>query len=129
MSTERDLSQLRPWIGEPPLLAPPELPGYRLHAHERFDFVRGSLLGLVLIPLWSFAFVGFIALLGGRDHYGASFSLTNVPLGIIIGLLLVPVLHEIAHGLAALLLGARPSFGIGPGLAYTTFRKPMGRAA
>jgi hypothetical protein len=44
-------------------------------------------------------------------------------------LVALPVVHELIHGLAALLCGARPSYGVGPGYAYTTFREPVGRSA
>ncbi|MGH9174920.1 MAG: hypothetical protein ACRD1H_11210, partial [Vicinamibacterales bacterium] len=42
----------RTWIGEPPRSEPPVVDGYLLAAHERFDIVRGSLSGLVLMPFW-----------------------------------------------------------------------------
>src|SRR5690606_33643689 len=44
-------------------------------------------------------------------------------------ILAVTVVHEIIHGLVAAVLGAKPAFGVGPGIAYTTFLEPMSRAA
>jgi hypothetical protein len=55
--------------------------------------------------------------------------LVEIVLGASIALVVVPFIHEAAHGLAALVLGAKPAFGVGPGYAYTTFREPMGRWA
>jgi hypothetical protein len=45
----------------------------------------------------------------------------------VIALLLVPLLHEAVHGLAAMLAGVKPSYGIGLGFAYTTFPDPVGK--
>ncbi|MDI3339044.1 MAG: DUF3267 domain-containing protein [Sphaerobacter sp.] len=116
-------------IGEAPLREPPIVPGYRLVHWERLRLGRLSLLGLLSMPLWAMAFTGVAAALGGPRQY----ALVVTPRAIVVGLLLlfvvVPLLHEAVHGLLAWLLGARPSFGIGAGFAYTTFRAPVGRRA
>jgi hypothetical protein len=122
-----DPSRLKPWIGDPPRVSAPDVPGYRIIAHERFNVTTGTLAGFALIPLWGFLIAGAVAMLGGRTSYDASLSLSTILYGAIVGLVLVPVLHEAVHGLAALLAGAKPSYGIGPGFAYTTFRDPVPR--
>jgi hypothetical protein len=127
--TTIDPSRLKPWIGDPPRTSAPEIPGYVLVAHERFNMGHGAIAGFVLIPVWTFVLVAAIGALGGRTDYAAALTIPNLLLGALIALALVPVLHEVVHGLVAILLGARPSYGIGPGFAYTTFREPMGRAA
>lgn len=122
-----DPARIKPWIGDPPRAQAPELAGYRQVAHERFDIVRGSVAGVVLLPFWAFLFVAVIALLGGRDSYGADITLVNAAGGLFTVLIAVPVLHEAVHGLTAMLCGAKPSYGVGPGFAYTTFREPIPR--
>ncbi|CCF84610.1 conserved membrane hypothetical protein [Nitrolancea hollandica Lb] len=42
-------------------------------------------------------------------------------------LVVVPVVHEAVHGIVAQLTGAHPSYGVGPGYAYTTFLEPVGK--
>jgi hypothetical protein len=122
-----DPARIRPWFGDPPRAVAPHVEGYRLVAHERFNITTGTIAGFVLIPLWAFLIIGAVATLGGRSSYGADFSLGTLLLGAFVALIAVPVLHEALHGLVALLFGARPSYGIGPGFAYTTFREPLAR--
>jgi hypothetical protein len=119
-------SRLRPWIGEPPRTNPPDVDGYRLLDHLRFDMVQGSIAGMVLIPFWWVFFSVMVGLLGGRYISGFVVTLSSLLLGAAIALVAVPLLHEAVHGLAAMLLGIRPSYGIGPGFAYTTFPDPVG---
>jgi uncharacterized membrane protein len=119
--------KLRPWIGEPPRTSPPDVAGYRLIAHQRFDMWQGSIVGMVLIPFWWVFFSVTTALLGGRYISGGTVTLSNLLIGIVIALVLVPLLHETVHGIAAMLAGVRPSYGIGPGFAYTTFPDPVGK--
>jgi hypothetical protein len=82
---------------------------------------------MVLIPFWWVFFSVMVGLLGGRYISGFVVTLPNLLLGAVIALLLVPLLHEAVHGIAALLAGVRPSYGIGPGFAYTTFPDPVGK--
>jgi hypothetical protein len=91
--------------------------------------IQGSIAGMVLIPFWWIFYTVTVGLIGGP--YLSEFSVTfwDFLLGIVIALIIVPVLHEAVHGLAAMLAGVRPSFGIGPGFAYTTFPDPVGKRA
>jgi hypothetical protein len=120
---------LRPWIGEPPRTSPPVVEGYRLKAHLQFDMLQGSIGGMVLIPFWWVFFTVTVGLIGGP--YLSEFTVTfmDFMLGIVIALVLVPLLHEAVHGLAAMLAGVKPSYGIGLGFAYTTFPDPVGKRA
>jgi len=119
--------RLKTWIGEPPRTSPPEVDGYRLRSHQRFDMLRGSIGGMALIPFWWVLFSTTVALLGGR--YISEFAIMPAQLliGAFIALVLVPLLHEAVHGIAAMLAGVRPSYGIGPGFAYTTFPDPVAK--
>jgi len=121
--------RLRPWIGEPPRTSPPEVDGYRLLSHQRFDMLQGSIIGMVLIPFWWVLFSVTVGLLGGRYITEFVILFSDVLLGASIALVLVPLLHEAVHGIAAMLAGVRPSYGIGPGFAYTTFPEPVAKRA
>lgn len=120
-----DPARMKPWIGDPPRTSVPDTPGYTQIAHEQLNLGAGTIAGFVLIPLWWFVFANAIGALGGPTISGVTIDLSNLLLGALIALVLVPVLHEAVHGGAALLVGARPSYGIGPGFAYTTFREPL----
>jgi hypothetical protein len=122
-----DPARIRPWFGDPPRASAPEVDGYRQVAHERFNITTGTIAGFVLIPLWTFLIIGAVAALGGRSSYGVDFSVGTILLGAFVALIAVPVVHEAVHGIVAMLFGARPSYGIGPGFAYTTFREPVPR--
>ena len=124
-----DPAGLKPWIGEPPRTDVPDVPGYVLIAHERFDILRGSLVGTALMPFWAIALSVAIELLGGQADYTPRFTLFNIVFGALLITVLLPLVHEALHGLAAMLCGARPSYGIGAGFAYTTFREPVGQRA
>ncbi len=119
--------RLRPWIGEPPRTSPPNIAGYRLKTHQRFDMWRGSIAGMILIPFWWVFFSVTVGMLGGRYISEVAVTLPNLLLGSVVALVLVPLLHEAVHGFAAMLAGVRPSYGIGPGFAYTTFPNPVGK--
>lgn len=121
--------QPRPWIGDPPRSEPPEIPGYALLRHERVDMLQLSIAGVVLLPLWWFVFAGIGLWLSGEDGFSVSFGLFEVVFGVVVALVIVPVVHELFHGLTARMLGAQPAYGVGPGYAYTTFHEPMGRYA
>lgn len=120
------MQELKPWFGEPPHAQPPDLPGYRQLAHERVSIGRLSVLGAMLIPLWIFAIIFTISLLGGRSEYSVEFTPGPFLLFVLVFVTVILV-HEIVHGVAAAILGSRPSFGVGPGFAYTTFLDPMPR--
>ncbi|HEX5166080.1 MAG TPA: DUF3267 domain-containing protein [Thermomicrobiales bacterium] len=125
----RKQGRIRPWIGEPPREVAPEVTGYRLDSHQRFDMLQGSIAGMVLIPFWFVFFSVLIGLVGGRYMGEFAITIANMLLGAVIALVVVPALHEAVHGLAAMLCGVRPSYGIGPGFAYTTFPDPVGKRA
>lgn len=128
-----DPSRLRTLIGEPPRLDRPALPGYRLHAHEQIDMLRALVLGFLLLPVFAYLIVFGIAALGGRTSYSLDIvstgGLVRILLGAVVALVGVPLVHEIVHGLAVLLVGQRPSFGLGPGVAWTSFNTAVGRTA
>lgn len=120
------MNELTPWFGEPPHTTPPDLPGYQQVALERLNIGKVTVAGMLLIPMWAIGITGLIAVLGGRTEYSMQFSFVGLLL-IVLLLFLVILVHEIVHGVVAALLGARPSFGVGPGFAYTTFLSPMGK--
>jgi hypothetical protein len=91
--------------------------------------MQGSIAGMVLIPFWLVFFSALIGLVGGRYMDEFAITVTNMLLGAFIALVVVPILHEAVHGIAAMLCGVRPSYGIGPGFAYTTFPDPVGKRA
>lgn len=127
MATLED-KRMRPWIGRPPRTEPPEMPGFVQVAHARIDLIQLSIAGIVLVPFWWFVFDRLVRLVSGATFH-TSVGLVEVVVGAFVALLVVPVIHEAAHGLAAILIGVRPSFGVGPGYAYTTVHEPLGRYA
>lgn len=122
-----DAARLRRWFGPEPRTAAPEIEGYEQVAHERLDMLFGTIAGFAVIPVAWFVIAVAVDLLGGPLIAGFSVGLLDLLLGLVIALVLVPLLHEAVHGIAALLVGARPAFGVGPGFAYTTFREPLTR--
>lgn len=92
---------------------------------------RLSVVAVVLLPVWIFFFLAIVGLLGGRDSFEFDLDLAGMITGVV-GLVLVvigvTVVHEVIHGLAGQLQGARPAFGVGPGFAYTTFFEPINKA-
>lgn len=87
-----------------------------------------TVVGTLLIPLWAIALVATVAALGGPSSYETTFTFSTLVLFVVVTAAVI-VVHEIIHGLAAALLGVRPSFGIGPGFAYTTFLEPMKKSS
>jgi hypothetical protein len=112
---------------EQPLGEPPDLPGYHVEHSERIPIRRVSLLAIVTIPPWGllFAFAGL--LVTGFGDATFHITLRTVVIMLVIVLVLMPVLHEAIHGIAAWVLGARPFFGVGEGYAYTSFHEPVSR--
>jgi len=104
---------------------PPEVPGYKLIKREQIPIGRASVIGLVSAPIWLAGSAGLARLLGGYAHPSVHITFVGVVIAILILSLIMPFVHEAIHGLFALLFGARPSFGVGAGFAYTTFRKPV----
>src|SRR5690606_32438849 len=116
-------TELRPWIGKPPVVEPPQIENYRLIRTEQLDLKRVSILGLLLVPVWMVIFSFLVSLLSGQDEISGTISIVNVIVGLAFIVILV-VVHEIIHGLAVLASGKMPSFGAGPGFFYTTCHEP-----
>lgn len=117
---------LKPWIGEPPHVTAPEIPGYVQVAHMRLELGRAALVGLVLIPVWFVIFTVGMMALGGPNSPSLQVNLIDVLL-IPVVIIAVAIVHEAIHGAVALVFRARPTFGIGAGFFYTTFREPLTR--
>ncbi len=128
-TTTKRRGQIRPWIGDPPRTTPPDVDGYEIRSHQRFNMVQGSIAGMVLIPFWWVFFTVTVGLVGGRYISEFTVTFSDILIGTVIALVLVPLLHEAVHGIAAMLAGVRPSYGIGPGFAYTTFPDPVPKRA
>jgi hypothetical protein len=97
-------------------------PGYRLAMVGRVDLNRLGLISigalLVAAPLFMLLTAplgGPIDLLGGR--VAVAVGLLDVLVAFVVGALLLPVLHELIHGLAAQAVGARPVYGVAPPIA------------
>lgn len=118
---------IRPWIGDPPRTEPPERPGYVELSRERLNMGPLTILGFVLIPVWWYVIVGLVVLAGGPEGSSFSINLKTLVFGALIALVAVPVLHELVHGIAGMLVGVKPAYGVGAGFAYTTFREPLGK--
>src|SRR6185437_1334041 len=104
---------------------PPEITGYELIGRRQIPLRRVSLIGLLTAPLWTVAFLGLSRLLGGRAHLRLDITVSSVLLALFNLLIFMPFFHEAIHGIVARAFGARPTFGVGAGFAYTTFREPI----
>jgi hypothetical protein len=124
---QTESTQTHGWFGVAPRAAPPTVPGYVLCAHVRAELLSLSVCGAVLVPLWAFVFAALVGALGGRSNFTVRMTPTNIVLGVLVAVVAAPVVHELLHGLAARLVGARPTFGAGPGYAYTTFDELLHR--
>ena len=122
------MQELRPWIGKAPITDPPDIPGYRLVRGEQLNIARASLLGILLAPVWWMLFVLLVQLVGGEPLGGVIISAANIIIGLSFAIIVI-FLHELLHGVAVLFTGHLPSFGIGPGFAYTTCHSPLKRNA
>jgi Putative zincin peptidase len=122
------VQELRPWIGKAPITVPPAIEGYYLERGEQLDIMRASLLGILLVPLWLVLFGLLVQLLGDQPLASGTISIIHVIVAISFAFLLI-IVHELLHGVAVLLTGNLPSFGVGPGFAYTTCHSPLTRNA
>jgi hypothetical protein len=104
---------------------PPNIEGYVLVKRERIPIQRVGLIGLLSAPLWALLFVGIAYALGGSPHIRLHITFFGVLIALLNLIVVMPALHEAIHGLTARLSGAHPTFGIGAGFAYTTFREPV----
>ena len=105
-------------------------PGYRLVARGRLNLVLLNLLSLVALPVALVLFATLTAPLGGpldlaaiRDGAFALPDGAGLLLMALATVVVLPVVHELAHGLAVALVGGRPVYGIGPGVAFCHFRE------
>ena len=112
-------------------------PGYRLVGRSRLNMALLAALNLAAFPVALVAFALLTAPRGGpldlRAFFTGPFSLRvdppillGIPLVLLAMVIVLPVVHELAHGLAVALCGGRPVYGIGPGLAFCHFREFMG---
>ncbi|MBA2454552.1 MAG: DUF3267 domain-containing protein [Chloroflexia bacterium] len=122
------MKDLKPWFGDLPHETAPEMAGYQQVSHEQLNMTKVTVGGTMLIPLWAIALMAVVAALGGPSSYETRFTFTTFVL-FFVAMVGVIVVHEILHGVAAALLGVSPSFGIGPGFAYTTFLEPMKKSS
>jgi hypothetical protein len=104
---------------------PPDIDGYQLVGRLQIPLRRVSLIGLATAPLWVLLFLGLSSLLGGHAHLRLDITISGALLALFNHLLFMPALHEAVHGIVARAFGARPTFGVGAGFAYTTFREPI----
>ncbi|HVB65241.1 MAG TPA: DUF3267 domain-containing protein [Nitrolancea sp.] len=104
---------------------PPNIDGYQLVGRLQIPLGRVSLIGLLTTPLWVLLFLGLSRLMGGHVHLRFDITISGVLLALFNLLIFMPALHEAIHGIVARAFGARPTFGIGAGFAYTTFREPI----
>lgn len=104
---------------------PPEIEGYELVERRQIPLGQVSFVGMLTIPLWVGFFLAVSWLLGGNAHLHLVITISGVLLALFNLLLFMPLLHEAVHGIVARAFGARPTFGVGAGFAYTTFREPI----
>ena len=107
------------------LYDPPNIDGYQLVGRLQIPLRRVSLIGLLTTPLWVLFFLGLTRLMGGHVHLRFDITISGALLALFNLLLFMPALHEAVHGIVARAAGAHPTFGVGAGFAYTTFREPI----
>lgn len=111
--------------------------GYRLVGRNRLNMGLLAVLNLLAFPVALVLFALLTAPLGGpldlADLRGGLFSFAvgasefaGLLLSIVAMIVVLPVIHELAHGLAVRLCGGRPVYGIGPGVAFCHFREFVG---
>jgi hypothetical protein len=91
-------------------------PGYRLAMVGRLPLHALGLLSLVALVVAAPLFIIITAPLGGPIDPRGALQLAIGPWDLLASLvaagIVLPAAHELAHGLAALLIGARPVFGV-----------------
>jgi hypothetical protein len=108
--------------------------GYELAGRGRLDLKLLSILSLVAFIPATLLFVWLTAMRGGpvranNGQLNATFTLLALALIIVFALIVLPVVHELGHGVVASLCGGRPVYGIGPGIAFCHFREFVGKGA
>lgn len=107
------------------LREPPLVEGFVLVGREQIPIRRVALIGLISAPAWVAIFVGTARAFGGSSPMSFDVTVIGAIIAILNLTLVMPAVHEAIHGITAFLFGARPSYGVGAGFAYTTFRKPV----
>ena len=108
--------------------------GYRLLGRGHLNLGLLSALSLVIIIPATLLFALITAPLGGPiDPRGGSFSFqvgfVDVVLLTLAAAVILPIVHELVHGAVAAVVGARPVYGIGPGVAFCHIREFVGKRA
>ena len=106
--------------------------GYALLRRGNLNLGLLSVLSLVALPPVFIFFAVVTAPLGGPiDLGGGGFTLRIDLVGLLLvsiaALIVLPVVHELVHGLVAAWCGGRPVYGIGPGVAFCHFREFVGK--
>ena len=106
--------------------------GYRLLGRGHLKLGLLSVLSLVILIPATLLFALLTAPLGGPLELGhGPFSVRAGIIDIVLVALaagvILPIVHELIHGLIAGLAGARPVYGIGPGVAFCHFRELVGK--
>lgn len=106
--------------------------GYTLLRKGTLNIALLSVLSLVALPPAFIFFAAVTAPLGGPfDLRSGGFSFQVDLVGLLLvsltALVVLPVIHELVHGLVAAWCGGRPVYGIGPGVAFCHFREFVGK--
>lgn len=109
-------------------IEPPDPPGWRRIAQERIPIERLTVIVFATIPLWTALFV-LVLWLTRPGELRIEIGLLDIIIALTLILAGVPLLHEGLHGLAAWLVGVRPSYGFELRHAYTTFTGLVSRGA
>ena len=105
--------------------------GYRSRGRGHLNLGFLSVLSLVVLVPATVLFALVTAPLGGPLALGdGAFSFRADFLDIILvtlaAAIVLPIVHELIHGAVAAFAGARPVYGIGPGVAFCHFREFVG---
>lgn len=106
--------------------------GYRLRGRGHLNLGLLSVLSLVALPVALLVFALLTAPFGGPLRLGdgriaIGFNVLDVLLVILAAAVVLPVVHELIHGLVAWLAGGKPVYGLGPGVAFCHFREFVGK--
>ncbi len=109
-------------------------PGYRLLGKGQLNLGLLSVLSLVILLPALILFALLTAPLGGpidllSGSFGFRVGLLDIILLVLAAAIILPVVHELIHGAVAGMAGARPVYGIGPGVAFCHFRELVGTRA
>lgn len=104
---------------------PPHVDGYDLIERQQIPIRRVAVIGLLSAPIWVALFIGATRAFGGSYQLALHVTFVGVVVAILNLSVFMPAVHEAVHGVVARLCGANPTFGIGSGFAYTTFREPV----